>query len=362
MSGEPRRQRGGGARPAEKSGLRAHVRAGVVDAALTAEPGETVALVGPNGAGKTTILRALAGLLPMHGHVDVGGSDVTQLPAHRRRVGYVPQDIALFPHLSALHNVAYGLRAAGMRRRSAERTAAAWLNRFGVGELSDRQPAGLSGGQAQRVALARALAPHPRLLLLDEPLAALDVTTRVVVRRELREHLGSYDGVTLLVTHDPVEAVTLADRVVVLEHGRVVQDAPPAAVTRAPGSAWVARMMGWNAYPATAAEGGVIVDGGGFLRTAEQPTQAVLAAVHPSAVALHRARPEGSPRNAWPGRVAEVVPLGLRARVRVVADAGAPLPDVVAEITAAAARDLQLAPGRDVWVTVKATEVALAPL
>jgi molybdopterin-binding protein len=348
------------------SGLRAQVRARLVDAEITAAPGETVALVGPNGAGKTTLLRVLAGLLPVDaGRVEIAGLDVTGLPAHRRGVGYVPQDIALFPHLSALHNVAYGLRAAGVRRRSAEHTAAGWLDRFGVGELATRRPGALSGGQAQRVALARALAPAPRLLLLDEPLAALDVTTRVVVRRELREHLEGYAGVCLLVTHDPVEAVTLADRVIVLEEGRIVQDAAPASVTRAPGSAWVARMLGWNAAPATTAEGGVLVEGGGLLRTAEQVGdvgQQVLATVHPAAVALHRDRPEGSPRNVWPGRVAEVVPLGVRARVRVVAEAAAPLPDVVAEITAAAASDLELAPGADVWVTVKATEIALAPL
>lgn len=221
---------------------------------LDAAPGTTIAVVGPNGAGKTTLLRALLGLTPRaRAALRLGDTDVTTLPPHRRGVAWVPQDGALFPHLNALNNTAYGLRAHGTPRAHARRTAQQWLDRLGVGHLAHRKPAQLSGGQAQRVALARALAARPRLLLLDEPLAALDQTTRAQVRHTLRGHLAEFGGVCLIVTHDPVEAVSLADRVLVLDDGRALQDAPPAEVTRHPRSPWVARMLGRNAWPGTAA-------------------------------------------------------------------------------------------------------------
>ncbi|HEX6445103.1 MAG TPA: ATP-binding cassette domain-containing protein, partial [Streptosporangiales bacterium] len=217
--------------------LDARVRAGVVDLRLTAERGETVAVVGPNGAGKTTLLRSLAGLVNLvDGEIRVGGRDLTPLPPHRRDVGLVPQGHVLLPNLTARGNVAYGLRAHGVGRREARRRAGDWLERLGVGDLANRRPRTLSGGQAQRVALARALAVEPALLLLDEPLAAVDAAAAVELRRTLREHLTAYPGVCLLVTHDPVEAVTLADRLVVVEGGAVVQDGSPAGVLRAPGS------------------------------------------------------------------------------------------------------------------------------
>ncbi|SDK17321.1 ABC transporter permease [Streptomyces indicus] len=327
---------------------------------LDAGPGTTIAVVGPNGAGKTTLLRALLGLTPRaRADLRLGDLDVTELPPHQRGVAWVPQDGALFPHLSALANTAYGLRAQGMARGEARRTAQQWLDRLGVGHLAHRKPGQLSGGQAQRVALARALAPSPRLLLLDEPLAALDQTTRAHVRHTLRTHLAGFGGVCLIVTHDPVEAVSLADRVLVLEDGRTLQDAPPAEVSRHPRSPWVARMLGRNALPGTVAEDGslTLTDGGRLVLAdpAEKGTEA-LAIIAPEAVSLHRERPEGSPRNVWSGTVREITTVGSRMRILV---GGEQAPDLVAEITPQAAAELGLADGVSVYTSVKATEVTL---
>lgn len=329
---------------------------------LDAGPGTTIAVVGPNGAGKTTLLRALLGLTPRaHAVLRLGDGDVTDLPPHRRGVAWVPQDGALFPHLSALTNTAYGLRAHGVPRAEARREAQGWLDRLGVGHLAHRRPAQLSGGQAQRVALARALAARPRLLLLDEPLAALDQTTRARVRHTLRGHLADFGGVCLIVTHDPVEAVSLADRVLVLEDGRALQDEPPAEVTRHPRSPWVARMLGRNAWPGTATADGLALEGGGHLVVAE-PLPAgtdALAVIAPEAVSVHRERPTGSPRNVWPGTVREITSGGSRLRLLITS---AEAPDLVAEITPGAAAELGIADGSTVWTSVKATEATVVPL
>ncbi|WP_314618002.1 ABC transporter permease [Streptomyces stackebrandtii] len=341
--------------------LRAEVD-GFTELTLDAEPGTTIAVVGPNGAGKTTLLRALLGLTPRaHAALRLGDTDVTDLPPHRRQVAWVPQDGALFPHLSALSNTAYGLRAHGVPRAEARRAARAWLDRLGVGHLAHRRPAQLSGGQAQRVALARALAVRPRLLLLDEPLAALDQTTRAHVRHTLRSHLAGFGGVCLIVTHDPVEAVSLADRVLVLEEGRTLQDASPAEVSRHPRSPWVARMLGSNAWPGAASAEGLALDGGGALVAAEPPPPGTraLAIIAPEAVAVHREKPGGSPRNVWPGTVREITTSGSRLRVLVTSDRA---PDLVAEITPQAAAELGLADGVPVWTGVKATEVTVVTL
>ncbi|MFH9292282.1 ABC transporter permease [Streptomyces sp. NPDC017520] len=329
---------------------------------LDAPGSTTIAVVGPNGAGKTTLLRALLGLTPRaHAALRLGDSDVTALPPHRRGVAWVPQDGALFPHLSALANTAYGLRAHGVPRSAARREAQDWLDRLGVGHLAHRRPAQLSGGQAQRVALARALAARPRLLLLDEPLAALDQTTRARVRHTLRRHLADFGGVCLIVTHDPVEAVSLADRVLVLEDGRVLQDEPPTEVTRHPRSPWVARMLGRNAWPGTATADGLALAGGGHLVVAE-PLPAgtdALAVIAPEAVSVHRERPTGSPRNVWPGTVREITSGGSRLRLLITS---AEAPDLVAEITPGAAAELGIADGSTVWTSVKATEATIVPL
>ncbi|WP_327308265.1 ABC transporter permease [Streptomyces sp. NBC_01298] len=329
---------------------------------LDAEPGTTIAVVGENGAGKTTLLRALLGLTPRaHAELRLGDADVTDLPPHRRQVAWVPQDGALFPHLSALANTSYGLRARRVPRAAARAEAQAWLDRLGVGHLAHRKPAQLSGGQAQRVALARALAARPRLLLLDEPLAALDQTTRARVRHTLRTHLAGFGGVCLIVTHDPVEAVSLADRVLVLSDGRTLQDAPPSEVTRHPRSPWVARMLGRNAWPGTATADGLELAAGGRLVVAEALPEGVraLAIIAPEAVSVHRDRPGGSPRNVWPGTVREITAVGSRLRVLVGSDQA---PDLVAEITPEAAAELGIVDGAAVWTSVKATEVTVVSL
>ncbi|CAM5370827.1 ABC transporter permease [Streptomyces atroolivaceus] len=346
--------------PRESWSLHAEVT-GFDQLTLDAEPGTTIAVVGPNGAGKTTLLRALLGLTPRaHAALRLGDTDVSGLPPHRRGVAWVPQDGALFPHLSALANTAYGLRAHGVPHAESRRSALRWLGRLGVGHLAGRKPAQLSGGQAQRVALARALAACPRLLLLDEPLAALDQTTRARVRHTLRTHLDGFGGVCLIVTHDPVEAVSLADRVLVLDEGRVLQDAPPGEVTRHPRSPWVARMLGRNAWPGTATTDGLRLSGGGHLVAAE-PLPAgtdALAVIGPEAVSVHRGRPSGSPRNVWPGTVREITTSGSRLRVLV---SSTDAPDLVSEITPQAAAELGLAEGVPVWTSVKATEATLVP-
>lgn len=327
----------------------------MLDVELMAEPGEVVAVVGPNGAGKSTLLRALAGLDPCTGNVRLSDADIGGLAPYLRPVGWVPQDGALFPHLSALDNVAFGI---GGRRGRTE--AARWLGLLGLDDHLHKRPRQLSGGQAQRVALARALVRRPALLLLDEPMAALDVATRTDARRTLRQHLTSYDGVTLLVTHDPVDAATLASRVVALDGGRVVQDALPAHVAKAPRTPWLADWMGLNAFRGHASGRSVELDGGGRLVAADTPLDPageVLAVVPAHAVTLSRVQPRGSARNTWPVVVRELVATGSRVRIRCDGH-----PAVVAEVTADAVADLGLAEGVDAWASTKATEVTVVPL
>jgi molybdate transport system ATP-binding protein len=333
-----------------------------LDVTLRAGAGETVALLGPNGAGKTTVLRALCGLVPIDsGSIVLDGQLLddgtgTFVPPERRPVGVVFQDHVLFPHLSALDNVAFGLRAQGVRRAEARRVAAGWLDTFGLHDHATLRPRSLSGGQAQRVALARALATAPRLLVLDEPLAALDQQARVGIRRDLRDRMHAFAGVRVLVTHDPVDAATLADRILVVEAGRVVQDGTLAELAARPRSPWVAELVGVNLLTGTARDDRVRLDHGGELVAAGAGRGRVVAVVHPHAVTLHAVAPEGSARNAWEGTVAAVEPLGARVRVRV--DGPVPL---TAEITPAALVELGLAPGATVWASVKATEVTVAP-
>jgi molybdate transport system ATP-binding protein len=330
---------------------------------LDVEAGEVVALLGPNGAGKSTALRALAGLVRVDSGRVVLGDQVLDDPAagrfvppDRRAVGMVFQDLLLFPHLNALDNVAFGLRARGTDRRTAAAAAERWLDRVGLADRARSRPAELSGGQAQRVALARALVTDPALLLLDEPLAALDAGTRVEVRAELARHLDRYGGATVLVTHDPLDAMVLADRLVVLEHGSVVQVGAPGDVARAPRTDYVARLVGLNLHRGAADGTHVAVEGGGALVVAEPITGPVFVAFSPRAVSLHLTRPEGSARNVWPGRVAGVEQHG--ATVRVSVDG---VPPVLADVTTGAVADLRLARGQEVWVSVKATELAAYP-
>jgi molybdate transport system ATP-binding protein len=317
--------------------------------------GEVLAVLGPNGAGKSTLLQVLAGLLPPVGQGtwdDVPAG--VHVPAHERRLGMVFQDHLLFPHLSVADNVAFGLRTRGVRKAEARRAARDWLARVGIAELGDRRPGQLSGGQAQRAALARALVGDPALLLLDEPLSALDARTRLTVRAELRRHLAEYAGSTVLVTHDPVDAMALADRVVVVEEGRVVQAGTPADVSRHPRTDYVARLVGLALLPGSGEGTTVRLDGGGRVAVAEETAGPVFVAVRPESVALYPARPQGSPRNVWPLRLVSATPHG--STVRCELDGEVPL---VADVTATAFAELGLAPGTPVWASVKASEVAV---
>ena len=334
-----------------------------LEMAMAAADGETVAVLGPNGAGKSTLVRTLAGLSPIEaGHIAIDQQTVDEPATSRfvrpdaRAVGVVFQDRLLFPHLSALDNVAFGLRCRHVPRGEARRRAAAWLERVGLDAKADARPAQLSGGEAQRVALARALVVEPRLLLLDEPLGALDVTTKADVRRELVEHLARFTGVRVLVTHDPLEAAALAGRLVVVEQGRVVQEGTFDELTARPRTEYVASLVGTNLFRGVAGDGLVALPDGGSLAVGFGPSGPVLAAVHPRAVVLSTNRPDGSARTAWPGRVGEIDSVGDRCRISVRGEIS-----VVAEITSAARVALGLVPGSPIWASVKATEIDVYP-
>lgn len=334
-----------------------------LDAAIAVADGEVVAIVGPNGSGKTSVLRALAGLVALSGGRIVLGDRILEdpsrqirVPPERRPVGVVFQDYLLFPHMSALENVAFGLRCRGMPRGQARYRAREWLERMGLASHLTTRPRALSGGQAQRVALARALATDPRLLLLDEPTAALDAGAKVELRREIRRHLATFPGARLLVTHDPLEAATLADRLVVLEAGRVVQVGTPAEVSERPRSQYVAELIGVNLLQGRAEGYEIILASGGRLVVATECHGEVFAMIHPRAVALHTRQPEGSARNVWQLKVRSLDLEG--SRVRVGMEGEVPL---VAEVTPAAVAELALAEGEVIWASLKATEVTVYP-
>jgi molybdate transport system ATP-binding protein len=330
-----------------------------LDADIEVEPGELVAVLGPNGAGKSTLLRCVAGLLAVdRGSITIDGETVDAppdvfVPAERRSIGVVFQDYLLFAHLSALENVAFGLRASGTAKSDARRAAAGWLERVGLGEHASQRPGALSGGQQQRVALARALAREPRVLLLDEPLAALDAGARGEVRRDLRRHLDSFEGMRLMVTHDPIDAYALADRVVVLERGTITQRGSLADVTARPRSDYVAELAGLNLL-AGRLDGAVLTtERGGHVVTSHPIGDGpAFVAVRPRAISLHRRQPEGSPRNVWQLVVGDIDRHQDWVRVRL--DGGVSL---VAEVTPAAVAELDVRPGEAIWASVKAVDV-----
>ncbi|WP_415297268.1 ABC transporter permease [Cellulosimicrobium sp. SJTW-1] len=397
-----------------------------LDVDLTVAPGEVVAVLGENGAGKSTLVQVVAGLLTPGeapgARVAVGHDDVSRLPPRRRHLAWLSQRPLLFEHLSVEDDVAFGLRSRGVPRARAREEARDALARVGAADLARRRSTDLSGGQAQRVAIARALVTDPRVLLLDEPLASLDVGVAQHVRTVLHHAQREHPRTTLLVTHDLLDVLLLADRVVVLEGGRVVEDGPVDAVLTRPRSRFAARLAGVNllagsvahvavpepvrtvreraaAEPAggtagpvatatavapdgesLAREVTVAVDGAGVRvhGTADEPFavgDGAVAVFEPRAVAVHRTTPEGSPRNAYRVVVTSVEPHGPLLRVwgRAVDDdpgdltagattaVGHDVPRLAADLTPRAVAELGLVPGERVWFVVKAAEVRVHP-
>jgi molybdate transport system ATP-binding protein len=333
-------------------------------------PGEVLGVLGPNGAGKSTLLRALAGLIPLTaGRIVLDDRPFddpatnTFLPAEARPIGLVFQNYRLFPHLSVRENVAFAARSVGVKKRPARHRADQWLVRLGIRELGDRKPRQLSGGQAQRVALARALAAEPGLLLLDEPLAALDARTRLEVRAELRRHLADFPGPTLLVTHDPLEAMVMTDRLLVIEGGRIVQEGSPVQVARRPATQYIARLVGLNLYGGRRIDATTVaLDGGGTLVAADAqapatPGERVLLALRPGSISLHTREPgHASPRNVWTGTIAGLELLVDRVRVQIEGT-----PPALVDVTPAAVAELDLTAGAEVWLSAKAMDVDVYP-
>jgi ABC-type spermidine/putrescine transport systems, ATPase components len=313
----------------------------------------------------------LSGLLrPDAGHVRIGDETMSDsetgehVPPHLRGVGLLAQQALLFPHLTALGNVAFGPRALGVPRRDAEQRATELLAAVDAAELADRKPARMSGGQQQRVALARALAPGPGLLLLDEPLAALDVDATPAMRSLLRRVIRDAKQTAVLVSHSALDALVLADRVVVLTGGRVVEEGPTREVLARPRSPFTARIAGLDLVPGTACpEGlctadGVVVSG---RADGVDPGEPAVAVFPPSAVAVFTTEPHGSPRNVLRVRLAAIEPRGDVVRLRATAPDGGPawLDGLAADVTPAAVADLAVEPGAELWFAIKATEVGI---
>jgi molybdate transport system ATP-binding protein len=344
-----------------------------VVASFACGAGETVALLGPNGAGKSSLVAALAGIEPVRaGRVALGDRTLddpasgVHVPERRRPVGVVFQDLLLFPHMSALENVAFPLRARGVQAAEARDRARALLERLGVAHRSESRPSALSGGELQRVALARAMVHEPEMLLLDEPLSALDVRARSGVRDLLRRELGAFAGVRVIVAHDPLDALSLADRVVILEEGRVTQAGPPEEIRAAPRTHYAAELVGVNFFrgalrPLPDGAGRLVTESGELevaLPAEFDPARGdeVVAVLPPADVSLHVEPPTGSARNSLRGRVLSIWVDGARARVRVSSS-----PPIVADVTVGSIQRLGIREGSDVWAAFKAVEVQVRP-
>lgn len=341
-------------------------------AEVSVGPGERVAILGHNGSGKSTLLNILAGTLrPDSGTAtldgtrlfELGGGRHRWLPPHARGISLLAQDALLFPHLSVIENVAFGPRVSGMGRKAAHAHAEHWLDQVGVAEFAGRRPSQLSGGQAQRVAIARALAAEPKLLLLDEPMAALDVAVAPLLRRVLRQVLA--DQATMLVTHDLLDALLLSERIIVLEQGRVAESGPTDEVLQNPRTRFTARIAGLNLVRGRFA-GGAVIDGSGLavhgtckdgeLVVDGDPAAAVFS---PAGVSIYLEPPSGSPRNLLPVTIAELEPHGDLVRVRSDDHHGHFLS---ADVTVGSVAELDLYPGREVTYSVKAAAVTIYPL
>jgi molybdate transport system ATP-binding protein len=341
-----------------------------IDFDLSLDDGDVLAVLGPNGAGKSTLLSLIAGLLrPDDGQIVLGDEVVTDIaagvfvPPHARGVAMLAQQALLFPHMSVEANVAYAPRCRGVSRSRAHRVARQWLTAVDAGDLADRRPAQLSGGQAQRIAVARALAAEPRLLLLDEPMAALDVAAAPAVRRLLRDILRETRRTAVIVTHDLLDALGIANKVIVVEGGRIVEQGSVREVLSAPRSEFAARIAGVNLITGVVTQPGQLRTPSGTSVFGVGEVAAGTAAVAlftPAAVSVHLDKPHGSPRNVLTTTIAEMDLTGAGVRVR-----GTDQPDgstgLAADVTPAAVTDLDLAPGRDVYFVVKAQEVQLLP-
>jgi molybdate transport system ATP-binding protein len=334
-----------------------------LDVALTVAAGEVVALLGPNASGKSTTLRSLVGLQPLAGgRVTLDGA-VLEDPARRiriapdkRPIALMFQDYLLFPHLTAVENVAFGLRCKGTDKKTAHQKAARALATLGVDGVAEARPESMSGGQQQRVAMARALVTDPKLLLLDEPLAALDASTKTGIRRLLRDALRQSSAANLLVTHDLLDAVALSDRMVILESGQIVQTGTPAEVTARPRSDYVADLVGVNLLRGTAHGARLDLDGGGQLSCQGPASGRVLAVIAPATVSVHRQRPETEGGNVWQGKISAVDLMGDRVRVHVEGT-----PAITAEVLPAVVDELKLDDGGELWASVSPAAITVYP-
>ena len=352
--------------------LQASVRARNFDMSLSLAEGETVAVLGPNGAGKSTLLGVIAGLLrPDAGSARIGSKQLFKLddgthswsPPHLRGTALLAQEALLFPHLNALDNVAFGPRSGGASKAAARETAQHWLAEVDALPLADRKPAQLSGGQAQRVAVARALAAQPELLLLDEPMAALDIHAAPLLRRVLKRVLR--DRKAIIVTHDILDAYMLADRVIVVEEGRITEEGPTRQVLERPRSHFAAGLAGLNLVAGTIASEGITTPDGRLFAGRHDPDwspvpgQAGVAAFPPSSVSVFLGDVHGSPRNSFPVTITDLEPYGDQIRVRASGVQSAQA--LSADITPSASADLGLAPGMEVRFVVKSAMVAVYP-
>lgn len=333
-----------------------------LDLSIEVPPGKTAVLLGPNGAGKTTALMVIAGHIPLdHGRIMLGDRVLDDpdagvfVPPEDRGIGVVFQDRLLFPTMSVADNIAFGPRSGGIGHRLARAAAIEWLDRLELPDVAERRPADLSGGEAQRVALARALNTTPEMLLLDEPFADLDATSRRQMRRMTSAYLEEFSGPRVVVTHDPLEATLLGDEVFVMEEGRLTQRGDASALRLRPATRYVADLVGTNLLRGMAQGDRVVVDGHVFHVADGGVMGPVSLIIHPRAVGLHVGPPAGSARNSWQTRVMVIEDLGERVRLEV----GDPLP-LTAEVTPAAIADLGLAPGSSVWVSIKATEITIS--
>ena len=349
-----------------------HVAERDVTLHLEVAAGETVAVLGPNGAGKSTLLGVIAGLVrPDSGRADLNGSVLFDLPAtgdrrsvwrppHQRSVSLLAQDALLFPHLSVLENVAFGPRSAGVPASQARETATGWLREVDAEELAGRRPAELSGGQAQRIAVARALASDPGLLLLDEPLAALDIAVAPAVRRMLRRVLA--DRSAVIVTHDVLDAYTLADRVVIIENGRIIDEGTPAEVFDRPRSAFAAGLAGLNLITG-ARRGNTLVadaftsigiDGGLHGSGIDAAEGAPLSlAVRPAAVSVSADRPTDPTLISVRAELIDLEPRGDFVRARSLL--------LSADVSPKQAAELDPAVGSPVWFSFPSTVATVFP-